>query len=232
MEVMFLKKILYMILMVFAVLLIAAVSPVAAAGENSGYIEVSCNVDGAWVELIDVNGNVADSAYCYGRLTFDVPVTGTPITQVRASKSGYYGDSSSVSMPSAGEYVSASLTLVSIPPTSVGGDVGYIQVSCNVDGAFVELLSASGSVLESGYCYGSTTFTVYTTGTPVTEVRASASGFYEQTTPVTMPGAGQTTYVSISLNMLPGPIPTESPMGFALFGLIGLIAVAAVLRRN
>ncbi|MDE2545840.1 MAG: hypothetical protein O0W99_03435 [Methanocorpusculum sp.] len=114
---------------------------------------------------------------------------------------------------------------------SVGGDRGVIQLKCNVDGATAVLVSINGDESEpQTVTNGQAEFSVYTTGTPITQVRVSATGYETATEPIMMPAKGETATVDVTLT--PVPAPTKSPMGLAVLGLIGAVGAVVLLRRD
>ncbi|MDR0980904.1 MAG: DUF4249 domain-containing protein [Methanocalculaceae archaeon] len=132
-------------------------------------------------------------------------------------------------MPAKGETSTVTVSLVASQP--IGGDRGVIQVRCAVEGATVELISVSGTVAYTGTIKdGQVEFPVYSTATPITQVRVSASGYETATNPVIMPGSGETATIDVTLT--PVPAPTQSPMGLALLGLIGAVGAVVLLRRD
>jgi hypothetical protein len=92
--------------------------------------------------------------------------------------------------------------------SAVGGDVGWYEIHCNVDGASVYFDGEykgqiHGGVLSVG---------VYTTATPYETVSVRMDGYYTATTTLpAVPSAGETTNVYVTLN--PGPASTESEYG-------------------
>jgi hypothetical protein len=119
------------------------------------------------------------------------------------------------------------MTLVSSSP-SVGGDRGVISVTSNVEGATVHLISISGDVAYTGtITNGKADIAVYTTGTPVNEVSVSATGYQTANAAVSMPAKGETVTVNVPLSATP-----SSPMGLALIGLLAVIGIAALVRKD
>jgi hypothetical protein len=92
--------------------------------------------------------------------------------------------------------------------SAFGGDEGWIEVRCNVDGASV-LFDGSYKGVISG---GSLTVPVYTTASPYNTVTVEKSGYNSYTGSLVMPGSGQTTTVYATLNPLPVP-PTPVQYG-------------------
>ena len=79
---------------------------------------------------------------------------------------------------------------------ALGGDEGWISVSCNVDGASV-YLDSQYQGMTSG---NSLTVPVYTTGTPYQTVTVEKSGYTTFSSSVTMPSAGETTTIYATLS--------------------------------
>jgi hypothetical protein len=99
------------------------------------------------------------------------------------------------------------IALIAVTPAgALGGDEGWIQVVCNVDGASVSF----NGVYQGITAGGSLTVPVYTTGTPVNTVSVEKSGYTPYSTSVEMPSAGQTRTVYATLN----PIPTQPPVNY------------------
>ena len=204
-------------------------SPVMVGGDR-GVIQVHCNVEGASVVLVSINGDESSpQTITNGQTEFTVYTTATPYKEVKVSADGYETATAAVTMPAKGETSVVEVELV--PAQMVGGDRGVIQVRCDVNGATVELISVSNTVAYTGTIEnGQAEFSVYTTATPITQARVSANGYETATVPVTMPAKGETSVVDVTLT--PVPAPTQSPMGLALVGLHGAIGAVALLRRE
>ncbi|MDU9376719.1 hypothetical protein McpSp1_13460 [Methanocorpusculaceae archaeon Sp1] len=224
------KLTMILIAAVVLALFAGAASASTAVGGDRGVIQVSCDVDGATVVLVSVNGDESEpQTIVNGQTEFSVYTTGTPYTQVKVSAPGYQTATVPVTMPAKGETSSVTVTLT--PEEPMGGDRGVIQVKSNVNGATVELISVSGTVAETGTIKdGQAEFAVYATGTPITQVRVSAAGYQTATKPLDMPASGKTTVVDVPLT--PNPTPTSSPMGIAVLGLLGAVAAVVLLRRD
>lgn len=102
------------------------------------------------------------------------------------------------------------LALLLLVPSvaALGGDEGWIEVRCNVDGATV-LFDGSPKGVTAG---GSLTVPVYTTGTPYSQVVVEKAGYTSYSGSLTMPAAGQTITVYATLNPVPVP-PTPVQYG-------------------
>ncbi len=182
-------------------------------------------MNGASASLLSINNDLIETkTITNGMAEFYVYTTGTPASQVIVSADGYYTASAPVTVPASGETTQVTVTLEAKP---VGGDRGFLQVNTNIIGAKVELISISGDVGYTGtISNGKADIAVYTTGTPVNQARVSATGYQTATVGVTMPAKGETVTVNVPLTV------TSSPMGFALIGLLGVIGVIALVRRD
>ncbi|MDV0446859.1 hypothetical protein MsAg5_07180 [Methanosarcinaceae archaeon Ag5] len=210
-----LKKIasIFIVLLVMFVLSGAAL---AAPGSDEGNIRVNCNVDGAIVQLLNSSGSVLYTATIQnGYAVIPVYTTGTPVTEAVISADGYQTAVVSVNNPGPGQTTTISVTLA---PTDSGDDydgenIAFIEVDCNVNGALVQLVNANGMIvytgsIQNGYAW----FPIYIPATPITEVRASASGYYNNSTPVyTYPmDQGQVVTVNITLTPVSQPSSTST----------------------
>ncbi len=103
------------------------------------------------------------------------------------------------------------ILLLSVPmAAAIGGDEGWIEVRCNVNGATVMFDGEDKGVIAGG----SLTVPVYTTATPFSTVTVEKSGYNGYTGSLTMPAAGQTTTVYATLNPIPTqPTPTQVQYG-------------------
>lgn len=236
------KKILY-VLIGLAVLscLVSAAAASDSVGGDRGFVQVACNVEGASATLVDINNQVVGTQIISsGQCEFAVYTTGTPISRVIVSKEGYFTNGAEITMPSPGKTVFVTVNLDSMASGPIGGDRGIIRIEgTGVIGAKVELISISGDVAGTGYTdiYGNAELPVYTTGTPINEVRVSAPGWMTVSrNDLQMPGSGQTKSYTVPLTPLnPTTVPTApvtSPLGLSIAGLIVGLGAAALLRRN
>jgi len=231
------KKTSYLFIALIVLLLFAGAASAQTIGGDKGVVQVTCDVNGASASLISINGDVVETkTITNGMAEFYVYTTGTPVNQVIVSADGYYTASAPVTVPAAGETTQVTVTLEAKP---IGGDRGFLQVNTNVIGAKVEVMSISGSVSDTDYTNvdGKVEFAVYTTGTPISSVVVSAPGWVTQTVAVSVPAKGQTETVNIDMKSSVAPTtavptPTKSPMGLALIGLLGVIGVVALVRRD
>ena len=96
------------------------------------------------------------------------------------------------------------LFLTVIPAASaIGGDQGWIEVRCNVDGARVYFDGSEKGVISGG----SLTVPVYTTAAPYNSVTVEKSGYTPYSGGLSMPSAGATKIVYATLNPIPTPVP-------------------------
>jgi hypothetical protein len=189
-------------------------------GSGKGWFTIRSNVDGAAVSF---DGSVRGYT-SGGSFTFEVSTTGSPYSTYSVSKSGYVTYSDSLSrMPSDGETINLYATLnpvaTTLPTTAttpIGGDQGWYQVSCNVNGASVYFDSSYKGTISSG----SLTVPVYSTGTPYKTYRVEKNGYVTATgTLPAAPANGQTVTVYVTLNpagtSTPTPLPTATaaPLG-------------------
>lgn len=96
------------------------------------------------------------------------------------------------------------ILFVCLPPAAaLGGEQGWINVVCNVDGASVYFDGEYKGVTSGG----SLTVPVYTTGAPYKTASVERSGYTTYTSAITMPGNGETTTIYATLNPIPTPTP-------------------------
>jgi hypothetical protein len=86
----------------------------------------------------------------------------------------------------------------------IGGDQGWIEVRCNINGASVSFNGEYKCTIQAGSC----TVPVYTTATPYTAFTVEKAGYYPYQGQLFMPGTGETRTVYATLN----PIPTQTPV--------------------
>ena len=224
----------------FCVLLVmlAGVSVVSAArpiGGDQGWYEVMCNVNGATVYFNNQNvGQIQD-----GVLYVPVYTTGTPYTTYSVSMPGYSTYTGTInSVPGKGDFVTLYATLNPLPtavPTTqmapIGGDMGYYQVFCNIDGATVFFDTTN----EGQISQGSLTVPVYVTGTPFKTYSVQMPGYATFSAPITeYPAKGETVKLFATLNPLittaptptatkKAPLPVEICVLAMLIGGLGVI---------
>ena len=86
---------------------------------------------------------------------------------------------------------------------ALGGDQGWIDVRCNVDGARVYFDGEEKGVISGG----SLTVPVYTTAAPYHSVTVEKSGYTPYIGELSMPANGETKNVYATLNPIPTPVP-------------------------
>lgn len=102
--------------------------------------------------------------------------------------------------------ITVCLFLSLLPAASaIGGNEGWIQIQCNVNGASVSFNGEDKGVISGG----SLTVPVYTTGTPYTSFSVSKSGYTPFDGALSMPAEGETHTYYATLN--PIPTPTTVP---------------------
>lgn len=101
-------------------------------------------------------------------------------------------------------YIVLCLFLAVIPAASaIGGDQGWIEIRCNVDGARVYFDGAEKGVISGG----SLTVPVYSTADPNHSFTVEKSGYTPYSGEVSSPAAGETKPVYATLNPIPTPVP-------------------------
>lgn len=204
-------------------------------GGDSGYYQVTCNVNGASVYFdSSYQGQISGNS-----LTVPVYLTGTPYKTYRVEKSGYVTASGSMpALPAKDRTVTFPVTLspvttqtatpVATTVAPLGSEHGWIAVHTNVDGATVTL---------GGYDMGTTKngvlkIQVSTTGTPYSTFTVSKTGYVTVTGTVPRnPSAGETVDVYATMTQeQPTPVPTtQSPVTLPVIAA-GLISAMVVLR--
>lgn len=96
------------------------------------------------------------------------------------------------------------LFLAVVPAASaIGGDEGWIEIRCNVDGARVYFDGVEKGVISGG----SLTVPVYSTASPYYSYTVEKSGYTPYSGELSMPTAGATKIVYATLNPIPTPVP-------------------------
>jgi hypothetical protein len=103
--------------------------------------------------------------------------------------------------------------------SAIGGNEGWIQIHCNVNGASVSFNGEYKGVISGG----SLTVPVYTTGTPYTSFSVSQSGYIPYDGELSMPAEGQTKTYYATLN----PITTPTTIPPVRYGSISVESVPA-----
>ena len=108
-----------MMILVAAVVLalfVGAGSADTAVGGDRGIIQVHCNVDGASVVLVSINGDESSpQTITNGQTEFAVYTTATPYKEVKVSADGYETATVPVTMPAKGETSVVDVTLTPVP---------------------------------------------------------------------------------------------------------------------
>ncbi|MCK9579401.1 MAG: hypothetical protein M0Q92_03000 [Methanoregula sp.] len=185
------------------------------AGSGKGWYTIHCNVDGASVAFDGITKGTISG----GVFTQEVSTSGTPYTTYSVSRSGYVTYSDSISrVPSDGEVIDLYATInpvpttqTSLPTTSttlIGGDNGWYQVTCNVNGASVYFDSSYKGAISGG----SLTVPVYLTGTPYKTYRVEKSGYVTATgTMPAVPAKDRTVTFHVALSPV-SAAPTSTPL--------------------
>lgn len=204
----------YRVGLLFTILLFFCVPALAADttsdGGKQGWYVIHCNVYGAKVYLDDKYVGEIQGGTVQGTLTVSVYTTGTPAKTLRVQKYGYSTFVTSITeVPAQGESVDLYATLNLLPSTtqtSIGGDVGWYVVHCNIDGAMVMFDGSNKGEITQGLVY----VPVYSTGTPYTQYTVSKAGYSTYTAYVTnVPGKGETIDLYATLN----PVATTTTAG-------------------
>ncbi|MDV2482230.1 hypothetical protein F8E02_09515 [Methanoculleus sp. Wushi-C6] len=216
----------FLIFLVVACCIVLPSSAQPPVGGDNGWYAVNCNVDGAQVYFDNEYQGVIQGGVLY------VPVytTGAPYSTYRVEKDGYATYYSGVnSVPGKGEVFDLYATLnptEPVPPTLIGGDVGWYTVHSNVEGATVMFDNeVKGTISQSIL-----SVQVYTTGTPYRTYTLTKDGYTTYTGSVDRyPAKGET--IDLYATMNPAPAPTQkSPLSPALAGgallIVGLLLVA------
>jgi len=97
-----------------------------------------------------------------------------------------------------------SLFLLSVPAVSaIGGDEGWIEIRCNVDGARVYFDGSEKGTISGG----SLTVAVYSTATPYNSFTVEKSGYTAYSGQLSTPASGETRTFYATLNPIPTPVP-------------------------
>jgi len=205
-----------------------------AVGGDVGWYVVHCNIEGATVFFDEQNKGEITRGVVY------VPVysTGTPYRKYIVEKDGYTTYSGSIPIvPGKGEtydlYATLNPTTTPSPSATIGGDIGYYKVNCNVNGATVLFDTEEKGTIERG----SLIVQVYVTGTPYKTFTVQKNGYLPYTGRIERyPVKGETVnlYATLATD-LSGPSSSETTpvqksslpvwaTGIAL--MIGAIAVS------
>ena len=173
-------------------------------GQDQGWIDVYCNVDGSQVYF----NNILEGTTAGGILSVQVSVSGTPVQTITVTQSGYTtwtGRPSS--MPSPGGHVTVYATInplttipTTIPTTVPPVSTGAIYAQSNPAGA---------AIYMNGNFYGYSPLTIPNLGPGTYSMKATLSGYTPDTTLVNV-YAGQTAPYYPTLQQSPQPRPTGS----------------------
>lgn len=186
---------------VILVLLLGGVFPAGAVGESvggdQGWYVVHCNVYGSKVYLDDKYVGTTEM----GTLTVPALTTGTPYKVIRVEKYGYSTFTDSITkVPGKGMTVDLYATLNPLPETtatSIGGDMGWYVVHCNIDGATVLFDTSNKGEISQGSVY----VPVYSTGTPYQTLTVKKEGYRTYTANINkVPAKGETIDLYATLN--------------------------------
>jgi hypothetical protein len=173
-------------------------------GGNQGWYMFHCHADGAQVYLDDdFKGIIVDD-----ELSVPVYSTAAPYSRYTVTYEAY-GFHQSVTrsvpaVPQKGETIDIYVDITPVPtpvptiqPKPIGGDEGWFDVYCNVDGATV----AFDNEIKGSISGNLLVVPIYTTGTPYTSVTVSAPDYETMTEPISYyPGKGETVDLYITLN--------------------------------
>ncbi|MFA4877413.1 MAG: PEGA domain-containing protein [Methanoregula sp.] len=163
-------------------------------GSGKGWITTYCNVDGATVSF---NG-VIQGTTAGGSLTVPVSPSGTPVTSITVTKSGYSTWQGAPShMPADQETVSVYATInpLSTPTTTPPVQYGTIYAQSTPGGA---------QIYMNGNFYGYAPVTIPNLAPGSYSMKATLSGYTPNTGTVYV-SAGQTSYYSPVLQQSPQP---------------------------
>jgi hypothetical protein len=188
---------------IMALLLVVAIPAGAMDNTTSisqGWYVIHCNVYGANIYLDDKFVGTAPE----GTLTVPVPVTGMPYKIIRVQKYGYTTFTDSITkIPLNDKSVDLYATLnpiSSAAPTTVGGDMGWYVVHCNIDGATVFFDASNKGEISQGTVY----VPVFSTGTPFQTLTVKKDGYTTYTANIEkVPGKGETIDLYATINALP-----------------------------
>ncbi len=183
-----------------SLVLIAPCLAATPVGGSVGAFLVKCPVDGAkvWFDN-DYKGQIAN-----GMLSVPVYATGTPYQTYRVEADGYEPFLGMIpDYPAGGTIVTLQVDLQKSP---IGGNMGTIQFTANVEGAYVYLDGEFQGVIQNGVLLDS----VYVTGTPFRNYAVQAPGYLTATGALPrMPAAGEIITVPVTLT----PRATPTPIG-------------------
>lgn len=183
-------------------------------GGDVGWYVVHCNIDGATVLFDDSNKGEISQGMVY------VPVysTGTPYAEYTVKKDGYTTFKGNIAnVPGKGETIDLYATLnpvaiTTATPETIGGDIGWYTVHCNIEGATVSFDNDPKGQIT----YGNLTVQIYVTGTPYRTFTVYKSGYVPYTGAIDhYPAKGETIDLYATLNAQPAtttlPSSTQTP---------------------
>ncbi|MFA6333098.1 MAG: PEGA domain-containing protein [Methanoregula sp.] len=177
---------------------IVTVNPTEVGG-GKGYIDTYCNIDGASVAF--------DGSYqctiAQGVCTVGVSPTGTPVSTITVSKSGYVTWSGSLGkMPENGQHVSVYATLnpvTTAPTVTPSPQTGTIYAQSNPAGALIYL---------NGNSYGYSPVTIPNLAPGTYTMKAALNGYSPNTQVVTVYSGQTTSYYPVLQASPPAPRST------------------------
>ena len=186
----------------------------ATDGGDQGWYVIHCNVQLAKVYLDDKYVGETHGVGQGGTLTVPAYTTGTPAKTLRVQKNGYSTYVNSITVvPEQGGSVDLYATLNQISgtsTTSVGGDVGWYVVHCNIDGATVMFDESNRGEISQGMVY----VPVYSTGTPYQKYTVKKDGYTTFTETIAhVPGKGETIDLYATLNPVATTATTQAIIG-------------------
>jgi hypothetical protein len=217
----------FALVLALSLLLVICPFPVSAdsgtIGGDQGWYVIHCNVYGANVYFDDKFVGTVQM----GTLTIPASTTGTPYKTIRVQKYGYSTFVDSITqVPGQGESVDLYATLNQLPlttQTSVGGDMGWYVVHCNIEGAHVQFDGSDKGDITQGVVY----VPVYSTGTPYQGFTVEKDGFTPYKGTISnVPGKGETIDLYATLNPVATTVATPVTTG-TTGGDIGYYAVHA-----
>jgi len=165
----------YLLLVILGIAALTCFMPASAedTGGDQGWYVIHCNVYGANIYLDEKFVGTTPM----GSLTVPALTTGTPYKTLRVQKYGYATFVDSITkVPVKGGLVDLYATLNELPPAtpaSIGGDMGWYIVHCNVDGATVLFDEANKGEISQGVVY----VPVYSTATPYKSFTVNKDGY-------------------------------------------------------
>jgi hypothetical protein len=184
---------------------VSAATDLSVSGDQGWYV-IHCNIYGADVYLDDhFVGTIPQ-----GTLTVPALTNGN-YTTLTVRKNGYTTSTQELTvMPGKGQSIDlyATLNLQPQATTSIGGDMGWYIVRCNINGATVFFDGTDKGTIGEGLLY----VPVYTTGTPYQQYTVKKDGYSTFVGTIkSYPGKGESVDLYATLN--PVSAPTASTQG-------------------